>query len=156
MYFSICSIFLILTILINLRDTTHFLHLPTGSVFFIKMQHVEGPIGLWVCSHSQREHCPCFGLTRGTNEGNVTGRHYVSPLISLHSIQCGHIRKILLPVLLNDSFTHFTCVSLVLPPPSMNWQRRLTDSVGYASSSSSTRTFWPTAPAGRGKTNNVK
>lgn len=42
-----------------------------------------------------------------------------------------------------------TCVSLVRPPPSMNWQRRSTDSVGYASSSSSTRTFWAPIPAGR-------
>lgn len=40
-----------------------------------------------------------------------------------------------------------TCVSLVRPPPSMNWQWRSTDSVGYASSSSSTRTFCPIIPA---------
>lgn len=42
-----------------------------------------------------------------------------------------------------------TCVSLVRPPPSMNWQRRSTDSVGYASTSSSTNTFWPAMPGGR-------
>lgn len=49
---------------------------------------------------------------------------------------------------MSQSLSSRTCVSLV-PNPWTNRQRRSTDSVGYASSSSSTRTFWPTTPGGR-------
>lgn len=106
----------------------------------------------------QNETITVESLTSSTRQNKTSLLFIFLPISSLHQqpLRCQSYYYITSPPNLQTNKTkaviHLpTCVSLVRPPPSMNWQRSSTDSVGYASTSSLTRTFCAAVPGGRRK-----